>query len=64
MIIFHSSNNRQHLNVTYSGSVGLGEHANGKVLNITHGPFAITYTVHPNITNPLHVRQLWSMTLN
>ena len=30
-------------------------YANGKLLNITKGPFAISYTVHPNVTNPLLV---------
>ena len=49
------SNTRKILNTTYSASVGLGGYANGKLLNITKGPFAISYTVHPNVTNPLLV---------
>ncbi|OQA54597.1 MAG: hypothetical protein BWY45_02533 [Euryarchaeota archaeon ADurb.Bin294] len=49
------SNTRKILNTTYSASVGLGGYANGKILNITKGPFAISYTVHPNVTNPLLV---------
>lgn len=47
--------NRQHLNVTHTGSFGLEGYANGKLLNITKGPFAISYSVHPNVTNPLLV---------
>jgi len=47
--------NRQHLNITYTSSVGLGGYAVGKVLSITKGPFAISYTIHPNVTNPLLV---------
>ena len=49
------TNDRKPLNTTFSGSVGLGGYANGKLLNITKGPFAISYTVHPNVTNPLLV---------
>ncbi|MCA1916219.1 hypothetical protein [Methanospirillum hungatei] len=49
------TNARKPLNTTFSGSVGLGGYANGKLLNITKGPFAITYTVHPHVTNPLLV---------
>ncbi len=59
----HSSINRDTtyqmsriLNTTYSGSVGLAGFAVGKELNITNGPFSITYTVHPNITSP---RDVW-----
>ena len=43
------------LNITYSDSVGLNGYAIGKELNITNGPFSITYTVHPNISSPLDV---------
>ena len=43
------------LNATYSESVGLNGYAIGKELNITNGPFSITYTVHPNISSPLDV---------
>ncbi|MDD1728863.1 MAG: hypothetical protein LUQ50_07320 [Methanospirillum sp.] len=50
-----SHNFRQPLNNTFSGSVGLAGFAIGKQLNITHGPFSITYTVHPNVTSPLDV---------
>lgn len=49
------TNARKPLNTTFSGSVGLGGYANGKLLNITKGPFAISYTIHPNVTNPLLV---------
>jgi len=48
-------NYRKVLNTTYSGSVGLAGNAIGKDLNITTGPFAITYTVHPNVSSPLDV---------
>lgn len=48
-------NYRKILNTTYSGTVGLNGYAIGKELNITTGPFSITYTVHPNITSPLNV---------
>jgi len=46
---------RQVLNTTYSGSLGLAGFAFGKELNITTGPFSITYTVRPNVTSPLDV---------
>ncbi len=46
---------RTFLNSTYTGSANLEGYAIGKVLNITKGPFAITYTVHPKINNPLLV---------
>ena len=46
---------RKILNTTYSGSVGLNGNAIGKDLNITTGPFSVTYTVHPNISSPLNV---------
>jgi len=48
-------NYRKILNTSYSGSVGLAGNAFGKDLNITTGPFSITYTVHPNISSPLNV---------
>jgi len=48
---------RQELNITYSGSVGLAAFAVGKELNITNGPFSITYSVHPNISSP---RDVWA----
>lgn len=48
-------NNRHLLNVTYSGSADLTGYAYGKELNITKGPFSITYTVHPKISNPVLV---------
>jgi hypothetical protein len=48
---------RQELNKTYYGSVGLAAFAVGKELNITKGPFSITYTVHPNISSP---RDVWA----
>lgn len=47
---------RSTLNTTYSGSVGLAAFAVGKELNITNGPFSITFTVHPNISSP---RDVW-----
>lgn len=47
--------NRKILNTTYSGSVGLAGNAAGKELNITSGPFSITFMVHPNISSPLNV---------
>ncbi|PKL59748.1 MAG: hypothetical protein CVV33_06255, partial [Methanomicrobiales archaeon HGW-Methanomicrobiales-4] len=50
-----TQNNQVILNTTYSGSVGLGGYAIGKDLNITTGPFSITYSVHPNVTSPLLV---------
>jgi hypothetical protein len=50
-----TSTNRQILNTTYSGSVNLNGYSYGKELNITRAPFSITYTVHPNIENPLLV---------
>lgn len=43
------------LNATFTGSVGLAGYAWGKDLNITNGPFSITYSVHPNVTSPLLV---------
>jgi len=46
---------RTSLNSTYTGSANLEGYAIGKVLNITKGPFAITFTVHPKINNPLLV---------
>ena len=49
------SNYRKSLNTTYSGSVGLGGYANGKLLNITKSPLMFSFTVHPNVTNPLLV---------
>ncbi|MDD1728306.1 MAG: hypothetical protein LUQ50_04450 [Methanospirillum sp.] len=49
-------NYRKVLNTSYSGSVGLAGNAIGKDLNITTGPFSITYTVHPNISSP---RDVW-----
>jgi hypothetical protein len=51
-----SQNYPPELNKTYSGSVGLAAYAIGKELNITNGPFSITYTVHPNISSP---RDVW-----
>nr|WP_319578805.1 hypothetical protein [uncultured Methanospirillum sp.] len=51
-----NQNTRQILNTSYSGSVGLAGFAVGKELNITSGPFSITYTVHPNVTSP---RDVW-----
>jgi hypothetical protein len=50
-----TSQHRKPLNITYYGSVGLTGFAYGKELNITSGPFSITYTVHPNISSPLDV---------
>ena len=49
------ANNRPSLNTTNSGSVDLTGYAQGKELNITKGPFSITYAVHPKISNPLLV---------
>lgn len=46
---------RKNLNTSYTGSVGLAGNAFGKDLNITTGPFSITYAIHPNISSPLDV---------
>ncbi|WP_319578742.1 hypothetical protein [uncultured Methanospirillum sp.] len=51
-----SQTNLRTLNTSYSGSVDLNASAIGKELNITNGPFSITYTVHPTISSP---RDVW-----
>lgn len=50
-----TTHSRIHLNVTSSGTVALEGYAIGKQLNITHGPFSITFSVHPKIESPLNV---------
>lgn len=54
------NNNRAMLNTTSFGSVGLGGFAVGKELNITKGPFSLTYTVHPNITDLTNPNIVWA----
>lgn len=47
---------RKTLNTTYTETVRLTGYAIGKELNVTTGPFSVTYTVHPVIDSP---RDVW-----
>lgn len=52
---YDTTNSRKILNTSWYESVDLMGYAVGKDLNITKGPFSITYSVHPKISNPLLV---------
>lgn len=49
----NNSNDRQKLNTSCSGTVSLSGYAIGKEMNITKGPFSLTYSVHPKVNNPI-----------